>query len=385
MQDNDNELALLSVLKEDASKRYNTYYKTKKHKKPDDPESFKDVPIPGSISRHSEQTRTHAQTMALPRINFDEYEAEFFLEDDCRPRTKPVYLGDDAPGKEGNYEVGAAETVNERQPSYNEYLPPYQQERRLFIYDERTQMYHSSTGLCCRLMGFDKSKGLQFLETDVKTCICPLCLPTINANKSYQSKDKLVQRVLKAYCEQQDMFIEFVGSIAYVSTIAGEWYFDYTIKEPALHHRSTEQREVAPGKVSHYHIQRINTKTALTAVMYIYRHDQATIRRLMGSEIKCCEEQTLPALVHRLCVDAGIEIDDLLEALGITRKEWALWVSEDMLTVQIETISFIADFFEIDSGEFISHILRFTKGGARNGQAANTNTAYERSGSQFYP
>ena len=87
MQDNDNELALLSVLKEDASKRYNTYYKTKKHKKPDDPESFKDVPIPGSISRHSEQTRTHAQTMALPRINFDEYEAEFFLEDDCRPPT----------------------------------------------------------------------------------------------------------------------------------------------------------------------------------------------------------------------------------------------------------------------------------------------------------
>ena len=46
MQDNDNELALLSILKEDASKRYNTYYKTKKHKKPDDPESFKDVPYP---------------------------------------------------------------------------------------------------------------------------------------------------------------------------------------------------------------------------------------------------------------------------------------------------------------------------------------------------
>ena len=365
LNEND-ELAFLSLLKEDTDKRYAESHNGKKMKNPDDPESYRDIDMQVRAVPAAAKLKTSRKKSVIPRINFDDFEneTELYIDDEYHPRSKPVYLGDDAAGIKGNYEVCIAQTINEETTAEAESYAPIQQEKRLFIYDKRTEMYHSSTGLCCRLMGLDKSNGIHFLKQDVKNRICPLCLPSLNASICYQPKDKLTQSVLKAYCEQQNMHIEFVGSIAYVTTIAGEWYFDYTIREPAIHHRSIEKREVAQGKISHYHIQRINTKTALTAVMHIYRHDQAAIRRLMGAESKSRKESTLAALVHHLCVDAGIEIDDLLDALGITRREWALWMSEGMLTVQIETISFIADFFEIDSGEFLNQILQFAKEGA---------------------
>lgn len=64
---------------------------------------------------------------------------------------------------------------------------------------------------------------------------------------------------MKSVAEQYQMHIEFMGPNVYVTTIAGEWFFDYNTRPITLHHKNEElwYSQMGRGR-GHYHAQNKN-------------------------------------------------------------------------------------------------------------------------------
>jgi len=79
------------------------------------------------------------------------------------------------------------------------------------------------------------------------------------------------------------MHLEFVGDTAFVTTVAGEWFFNPNIRPIQLHHKNTEKRfDYNGNSTGHYHVQKVTARSPVTALGYIYQHEQAEIKRLIA-------------------------------------------------------------------------------------------------------
>lgn len=129
---------------------------------------------------------------------------------------------------------------------------------------------------------------------------CPLCLPLREAEYKYnncknyrekyngsksKTKATIIREQLQHICYAYGIYIEFSGSCAYVTTVAGEWHFNYCDRPIKIHHKNDEQRFDATGKhTGYYHIHDTMFSSPAYALAYIFRHEQATIKRIMAYE-----------------------------------------------------------------------------------------------------
>jgi len=110
---------------------------------------------------------------------------------------------------------------------------------------------------------------------------CPCCkpIPIENGKKKRRTditKAELMRRGMAELAARRHMHIEFVGENAMVTTIAGEWYFNYNIRPIQLHHKNNEQRYDKQGRLTgFYHQQKISFQTPMAALAYIYQHERS--------------------------------------------------------------------------------------------------------------
>lgn len=108
----------------------------------------------------------------------------------------------------------------------------------------------------------DKTREQQ-LKTYLKTC-------------KPGSKNDIVSKAIVAYCEKLGIHAEVKAGVAYITTVAGEWYFTYNDRPIVLHHKNAEKRYDARGreKKNQYHIQEQKFYSPAHALAYIAIHDR---------------------------------------------------------------------------------------------------------------
>lgn len=163
-----------------------------------------------------------------------------------------------------------------------------------YIGDKNTMLYHTAKCPTMPLLSLENIQGCGKKPEASGFFPCRRCLPllaeeadarrTILLNQQ-NSKATVLRDELRVFCYEYGMYIEFIGSIAYVTTIAGEWFFDPNIRPIKLHHKNEEMRYDNSGRSNgYYHIQEVTFPTPAHAISYIYRHERSTIKRLTKKE-----------------------------------------------------------------------------------------------------
>lgn len=90
------------------------------------------------------------------------------------------------------------------------------------------------------------------------------------------SKSEIVSKAIVTYCEELGVHAEVKAGTAYITTIAGEWYFTYNDRPIVLHHKNSEKRYDWKGNLlkNHYHIQQQKFYSPAHALAYIAIHDK---------------------------------------------------------------------------------------------------------------
>jgi len=101
-------------------------------------------------------------------------------------------------------------------------------------------------------------------------------------NRVSQSKSDIMKYEISALCKEYRMHAEFVGGTAFVTTVAGEWFFIYNDRPIKLHHKNYSDRAMnAPRTMKLYHMQDKKFASPLHVIRYISEHDLNLKNRLM--------------------------------------------------------------------------------------------------------
>lgn len=135
---------------------------------------------------------------------------------------------------------------------------------------------------------------------------CQRCKPKppegVAKKKKGKTKADIMKQSLTELANRHGMHVAFVGNNIMVTTIAGEWYFDYNVRPIRLHHKNNQQRTDSFGRsTGHYHRQNISLETPLEAMAYIYRHERAAEQYAFFPDHK--EEPLEPSEHHGLIDD----------------------------------------------------------------------------------
>lgn len=122
----------------------------------------------------------------------------------------------------------------------------------------------------------DNSNDIEF-KTKL-TCVSSPKQSTVKIFKQ-KSRREILQDALLALAERHNIHISFKGTMAYVTTIAGEWYFNFTdtSREIKLHHKNYKKITDANGNwiPGYFHIQEQQFTSPLSVVSYIAKHEKA--------------------------------------------------------------------------------------------------------------
>jgi hypothetical protein len=106
------------------------------------------------------------------------------------------------------------------------------------------------------------------------------------SNGSIKTKAQIMKREISSLCEEYGMHAEFVAGTVFVTTVAGEWFFDFNDRPIRLRHKNYTDLTKELGKsLNHYHLQKKSFSSPLYVIKYICEHDLALKRRVM-SDIK---------------------------------------------------------------------------------------------------
>ena len=165
-----------------------------------------------------------------------------------------------------------------------------------FVGDKSTGLYHNRSCELLSSLNPNTIQGCGKNPEDSGFLPCPKCLPSRVAKprsikkvrKKPKTKAELIKEQLIRISEAYGMHVQIVGNVAFVTSVAGEWYYNYCERPIKLRHQNTEQRFDAQGRsTGFYHKQDYEFASPAHALAYIHRHEQATIRRLM------CGEETI--------------------------------------------------------------------------------------------
>lgn len=166
-----------------------------------------------------------------------------------------------------------------------------------YIGDKNAKEYHRKD---CAMIDFIKNDDLVpcgAVPENKGLKPCPICKPTpvaiVKSRPKAQTRADILQKALSSVAKQHNMFIRFVGSSAYVSSIAGQWFFNYTADNIVLYHENQDVRydrdgDLVPGD---FHVQDKSFRSPLAAIAYIARHEKAVENRLFISNATQVEER----------------------------------------------------------------------------------------------
>lgn len=101
------------------------------------------------------------------------------------------------------------------------------------------------------------------------------------------SKPEMMRRAMSDLATRRLMHIEFVGDNAFVTTIAGEWYFNYNIRPIQLQHKNLKTRVDKHGQsTGFFHQQKLIFETTMEALAYIYQHERTAEERTFAGDRK---------------------------------------------------------------------------------------------------
>jgi len=170
----------------------------------------------------------------------------------------------------------------------------------IFMGDTRTNVFHELKSACLGIIPKENLRGLGRDPRKVGFTACSICLqkftppaitkkPQVNVSKKGfvcgRSKSEIMREQINILSEEYGMHAEFHGSMVYISTIAGEWYFDYNDRPIRLRHKNAEKRLDRYGKpIGHYHAQPYQFHAPLQVLAYIRNHERLEVRRSMDTE-----------------------------------------------------------------------------------------------------
>jgi len=170
----------------------------------------------------------------------------------------------------------------------------------IYMGDTRSSVFHELKSVCLSKVPKEYLRGLGKDPRKVGFNACLICLkqfappaipkmPTVKNSKkssaSGKSKAEIMRSQIKILSEEYGMHAEFHGSMVYITTMAGEWYFDYNDRPIRLRHKNAEKRLDRSGQpTGHYHAQPYQFHAPLQVLAYIRNHEQLEVRRLMGVE-----------------------------------------------------------------------------------------------------
>lgn len=149
-----------------------------------------------------------------------------------------------------------------------------------FVGDKRQKRFHT----------FDCAEIRFIAKADLYPCgphpesvgfrRCQWCRPKLPEGVAKKERGKtkaeIMRQSLAELADRHGMHVSFVGNNIVVTTIAGEWYFDYNIRPIQLHHKNTEQWVDSHGQsTGYYHRQNVPLATPLQAMAYIYHHERS--------------------------------------------------------------------------------------------------------------
>jgi hypothetical protein len=96
------------------------------------------------------------------------------------------------------------------------------------------------------------------------------------------TKAQIIKHELSKACAEYGMHAEYAGGTVFVTTVAGEWFFDFNDRPIRLHHKNyTERAKELSKTLNHYHLQSRKFASPLQALRYISEHDLELKRRMM--------------------------------------------------------------------------------------------------------
>ena len=100
--------------------------------------------------------------------------------------------------------------------------------------------------------------------------------------RSGKNKAETMKQEIAGVCEEYGMHAEFVGGTAFITTIAGEWFFTYNDRPIRLHHKNYADNAVKAKRTTKlYHLQYETFASPLHVLKYISGHDLELKRRVM--------------------------------------------------------------------------------------------------------
>ena len=100
------------------------------------------------------------------------------------------------------------------------------------------------------------------------------------------TKAQTMQKQIAAVCEEHGMHAEFTGGTAFITTVAGEWFFAYNDRPIRLHHKNYSDDEMKANRRNDlYHLQDVRFASPLQALRYISKHDLDLRRRVMQDTV----------------------------------------------------------------------------------------------------
>lgn len=209
-----------------------------------------------------------------------------------------------------------------------------------FIGDQSDHTYHRKDSECVELYVTKNAMvGLGRNPESKGFHPCPFCHPEQfelppkkPTPKRRKTRADLTQDELIKIAEEYGIHLDFIGPNVYVTTIAGEWFFDYNVRPIVLHHKNNRVFLSRNGKPkSHYHEQEYTFPNPLEAIKYIFRHERAAVQRGFQDE----EDAAGPVLLSLAEAVGAAERQAILAALGAAPSKRA---AAELLGVSVDTL-----------------------------------------------
>jgi hypothetical protein len=173
-----------------------------------------------------------------------------------------------------------------------------------YLGDESTKIYHKKDAPCIDEIETVDLHGLGEKAKRKGWTPCPVCVtmkPTgcqkklskkkqtsydnyIDGLASYCEKTKaqIMEEQIAMLCQEHGMYAAFEDGTAFITTVAGEWFFAYNDRPIKLSHRNYSEKLAAQGKsYQHYHLQTKVFPAPLSVICYIRKHEIQLRNRMM--------------------------------------------------------------------------------------------------------
>ena len=178
-----------------------------------------------------------------------------------------------------------------------------------------------------------------------------------------QTPENVMQAISKI-CTEHFMFVSFVSSTAYITTVAGRWHFDFEQKPITLYHASYVKAEQKKDRLRYlmqdgveYHQQDQTFETAQDVLLYIVFHDDSMVRRIVSQKripVRSVEE--LEHIIVTKMEDNGLRDNIVADTLGISEQALDRYLEDGLKTMPLHLLEKLSEILDMSPDFFLDAI-----------------------------